>query len=82
MTHEEVIKTMSKDRGGLGDMGALKMIRDYVKILRQTRGGQDLCSRLTAYRQIVAVDWVCGKKKREMNVKVRKCEPDNLESEL
>ena len=51
-------------------------------ILGQTRGGQDLCSRLTAHRQIVVVDWVCGKKEREVNVKVRKYESDNSESEL
>lgn len=51
-------------------------------ILGQPSGGQDPCSRLTAYRQIVAIGWIYGKKKREVNMKVRKYEPDNLESEL
>lgn len=32
MTHEDVMKAMSKGRGGMGDMGTLKMIRDCVKI--------------------------------------------------
>lgn len=54
----------------------IRTVPRRIWVLYHTTGGQDLCNRLAAYRQVVTVAGGYRKTEKEVNVRVRRYKHD------